>query len=203
MRRQWLKNPKLGIKVVHIDPYYNASAQFLPGKWLAPKPTTSVAMAMAIAYVWIKEGLYDKDYVATPHGRLRQVESLSPRRRGRRAEDAGMAGGGDRRSGQGRARAGARMGEQAHLSRARRLGQRARRRLPQPDRHPMGAHHGVPHRDAGAGQARRQHGQSAMGLPRSISISISRAMPTAACPAISRTRRCRSSSISACRSSRR
>ena len=65
VRRQWLKNPKLGIKVVHVDPYYNASAQFLPGKWFAPKPTTSVAMGMAIAYVWIKEGLYDKDYVKT------------------------------------------------------------------------------------------------------------------------------------------
>ena len=65
VRRQWLKNPKLGIKVVHVDPYYNASAQFLPGKWFAPKPTTSPAMAMAIAYVWIKEGLYDKDYVKT------------------------------------------------------------------------------------------------------------------------------------------
>ncbi|HUZ74699.1 MAG TPA: molybdopterin-dependent oxidoreductase [Stellaceae bacterium] len=65
VRRQWLKNPKLGIKIVHVDPYYNASAQFLPGKWLAPRPTTSVAMAMAIAYVWIKEGLYDKDYVAS------------------------------------------------------------------------------------------------------------------------------------------
>ena len=65
MRRQWLKNPKLGIKVVHVDPYYNATAQFLPGKWFAPKPTTSPAMAMAIAYVWIKEGLYDKEYVKT------------------------------------------------------------------------------------------------------------------------------------------
>ncbi len=65
VRRQWLKNPKLGIKVVHVDPYYNATAQFLPGKWFAPKPTTSLAMAMAIAYVWIKEGLYDKEYVET------------------------------------------------------------------------------------------------------------------------------------------
>ena len=65
VRRQWLKDPRLGIKVVHIDPYYNSTAQFLPGKWFAPKPTTSPAMAMAIAYVWIKEGLYDKDYVAT------------------------------------------------------------------------------------------------------------------------------------------
>ena len=65
VRRQWLKNPDLGIEVVHVDPYYNSSAQFLPGKWLAPKPTTSVAMAMAIAYVWIDEGLYDKSYVET------------------------------------------------------------------------------------------------------------------------------------------
>ena len=65
VRRQWLKNADLGIKVVHVDPYYNSSAQFLPGKWFAPKPTTSVAMAMAIAYVWIDEGLYDADYVAS------------------------------------------------------------------------------------------------------------------------------------------
>ncbi|HEY7460166.1 MAG TPA: molybdopterin-dependent oxidoreductase [Xanthobacteraceae bacterium] len=65
VRRQWLKNPKLGIKVIHVDPYYNASAQFLPGKWFAPKPTTSVAMAMAIACVWIREDLYDKEYVRT------------------------------------------------------------------------------------------------------------------------------------------
>ncbi len=65
VRRQWLKDSKLGIKVVHVDPYYNSSAQFLPGKWFAPKPTTSVAMAMAIAYVWIQEGLYDKKYVET------------------------------------------------------------------------------------------------------------------------------------------
>jgi trimethylamine-N-oxide reductase (cytochrome c) len=65
VRRQWLKNPKLGIKLVHIDPYFNSSAQFLPGKWLVPRPTTSAAMGMAIAYVWIKEDLYDKEYVAT------------------------------------------------------------------------------------------------------------------------------------------
>ncbi len=76
VRRQWLKDPKLGIKVVHVDPYYNATAQFLPGKWFAPKPTTSPAMAMAIAYVWIKEGLYDKEYVEDPHRRLRQVGGL-------------------------------------------------------------------------------------------------------------------------------
>src|SRR5487761_1999395 len=63
VRRQWLK--KLGIKVVHIDPHFNSSAQFLPGKWICPKPTTSPALALGIAYVWIKEGLYDKEYVTT------------------------------------------------------------------------------------------------------------------------------------------
>ena len=34
------------------------------GKWLAPLPGTDSAMVLAIAYVWITEGLYDKEYVA-------------------------------------------------------------------------------------------------------------------------------------------
>ena len=61
-RRQWAK--ELGIKFVHIDPYYNETAAFMGGKWMSPKPSTSPAMALAIAYVWITENLYDKDYVA-------------------------------------------------------------------------------------------------------------------------------------------
>ena len=97
------------------------------------------------------------------HGRLRRLEGLCHGRARRRAQVARMAGEGDRRPSQGRARAGARMGGQTHLSRLRRLGQWPRRRLPQSDRHPMGAHHGVPDRNAGTGQARHQHGQSAMG----------------------------------------
>ena len=110
MRRQWLKNPKLGIKVVHVDPYYNATAQFLPGKWFAPKPTTSPAMAMAIAYVWIKEGLYDKDYVKTHTVGFDKWAAYLTGDEDGIAEDAGVAGEGDRRSGQGRARARARVG---------------------------------------------------------------------------------------------
>jgi trimethylamine-N-oxide reductase (cytochrome c) len=61
-RRQWLR--ELGIEVVHIDPYYNHTAALLGGKWIAPRPGTDAAMAMAIAYVWISEGLYDKKFVA-------------------------------------------------------------------------------------------------------------------------------------------
>ena len=63
VRRQWLKDTD--IKIVHVDPYFNDTAQMLGGKWIAPKPTTSPALAMAIAHVWIDEDLYDKDYVET------------------------------------------------------------------------------------------------------------------------------------------
>ena len=62
IRRQWAK--ELGIEFVHIDPYYNHTAQALGGKWIAPRPGTSNALALAIAYVWIDEDLYDKDYIA-------------------------------------------------------------------------------------------------------------------------------------------
>ena len=63
IRRQWAK--ELGIKMVHIDPYYNHTAALLGGKWLAPLPDTGNAMGLAIAHVWITEDLYDKEYVAT------------------------------------------------------------------------------------------------------------------------------------------
>ena len=62
VRRQWLK--ELQIPMVHIDPYYNHTAALLGGKWLAPRPATGNALALAIAYVWITEDLYDKGYVA-------------------------------------------------------------------------------------------------------------------------------------------
>jgi trimethylamine-N-oxide reductase (cytochrome c) len=63
IRRQWAKD--LGIKFVHIDPYYNDTAAFLGGKWIPLRPGTSPALAHAIAFVWITEGTYDKDFVAS------------------------------------------------------------------------------------------------------------------------------------------
>jgi trimethylamine-N-oxide reductase (cytochrome c) len=62
VRRQWLK--ELGIKMVHIDPYYNHTAALLGGKWLVPRPATGNALALDTAHVWITENLYDKDYVS-------------------------------------------------------------------------------------------------------------------------------------------
>jgi len=62
IRRTWLK--ELGIPTVHIEPYLNASAAFMRGKWIAPRPGTDTALALALAQVWIAEGLYDKKFVA-------------------------------------------------------------------------------------------------------------------------------------------
>jgi trimethylamine-N-oxide reductase (cytochrome c) len=62
LRRQWAR--ELGIEMVHIDPYYNHTAALLGGKWIAPRPGTGAAMALAIAHVWITEQHYDTRYVA-------------------------------------------------------------------------------------------------------------------------------------------
>ena len=62
IRRQWLK--ELGIPLVHVDPYFNHTAALFGGKWIAPRPGTDSAMVLAIAYVWMTEGLYDAEYVA-------------------------------------------------------------------------------------------------------------------------------------------
>jgi len=59
--RQWLKDK--GIKTVFIDPFYNYTNAAMDGTWLPPRPGSDTALAMAIAYVWIAEGTYDKQYI--------------------------------------------------------------------------------------------------------------------------------------------
>ena len=61
VRRRWMK--EMGIKMVFIDPFYNHSAVLYADKWFSPKIGTDAALAAGIAYVWISEGLYDKEYV--------------------------------------------------------------------------------------------------------------------------------------------
>jgi molybdopterin guanine dinucleotide-containing S/N-oxide reductase-like protein len=61
--RHWLRES--GKKQIFIDPFYNYTAASIADKWIAPKPGTDAALALAIAYVWIKEGTYDSDYVST------------------------------------------------------------------------------------------------------------------------------------------
>ena len=62
-RRGWAR--QLGIEFVHIAPNLTATAQLFGGKWVPVRPGTDPALALAIMHVWVVEGLYDKEYVAT------------------------------------------------------------------------------------------------------------------------------------------
>ncbi|GIT54545.1 MAG: hypothetical protein Ct9H300mP16_17050 [Pseudomonadota bacterium] len=67
IRRQWAR--ELGIKMVPHRSLPESHQGFLGGKWIPVIPGTSPALAQAITYVWIDEGLYDKQYVfRTDHG---------------------------------------------------------------------------------------------------------------------------------------
>jgi molybdopterin guanine dinucleotide-containing S/N-oxide reductase-like protein len=56
---------ELGIKTIYICPDLNYGAAIHADKWIPIKPNTDAALHLAIAYVWITEGTYDKEYVAT------------------------------------------------------------------------------------------------------------------------------------------
>jgi molybdopterin guanine dinucleotide-containing S/N-oxide reductase-like protein len=60
--RVWMK--QLGIRQVFIDPFNNYTSCINADKWIAPRPGTDAALAEAIAYVWLTEGTYDKQFVA-------------------------------------------------------------------------------------------------------------------------------------------
>ncbi len=56
---------ELGIKSIYICPDLNYGAAVHADKWIPIMPNTDAALQLAIAYVWITEGTYDKEYVAT------------------------------------------------------------------------------------------------------------------------------------------
>ena len=57
----WLHS--LGIKYVYIDPALNYSGVCQADKWIPILPNTDAALHLAIAYVWLTEGTYEKEYV--------------------------------------------------------------------------------------------------------------------------------------------
>jgi trimethylamine-N-oxide reductase (cytochrome c) len=61
--RFWMR--EAGIRLVSINPLQEDTAAIQCDQWIPIIPGTDVAMALAIANVWIKEGTYDKSYVAT------------------------------------------------------------------------------------------------------------------------------------------
>ncbi len=59
----WFKD--LGIQMIYICPDLNYAAGIHADRWIPVYPNTDLALQFAIAYVWITEGLYDKEYVET------------------------------------------------------------------------------------------------------------------------------------------
>ena len=55
----------LGIKSIYISPDLNYGAAVHADKWIPVLPNTDAALQLAIAYTWISEGTYDKEYVKT------------------------------------------------------------------------------------------------------------------------------------------
>ena len=56
---------RLGIKQIYVCPEVNYGAAIHADKWIPILPNTDAAMYLAIAYLWITEGTYDKEYVRT------------------------------------------------------------------------------------------------------------------------------------------
>ena len=54
---------EIGIKQVYVCPDLNYGAAVHADKWIPVKPNTDAAMQLAIAYTWISEGTFDKEYV--------------------------------------------------------------------------------------------------------------------------------------------
>jgi molybdopterin guanine dinucleotide-containing S/N-oxide reductase-like protein len=60
---------ELGIKSIYICPDLNYAAGVHADKWIPILPNTDAALSLAIAYIWITEDTYDKEYVAShAHG---------------------------------------------------------------------------------------------------------------------------------------
>ncbi len=55
---------ELGIKQIWICPDINYAAAIHADKWIPILPNTDAALQLAIAYVWMTEDTYDKEYIA-------------------------------------------------------------------------------------------------------------------------------------------
>ena len=59
----WLS--EIGLKSVYVCPDLNYGAAVHADKWIPILPNTDAALQLAIAYLWLTEGTYDKEYIAT------------------------------------------------------------------------------------------------------------------------------------------
>ncbi len=66
---------KAGIPQVYICPELNYGAAVHADKWIPVLPNTDAALQLAIIYVWLKEGTWKKDYVATHAVGIEHIEN--------------------------------------------------------------------------------------------------------------------------------
>ena len=66
---------ELGIKSVYVCPDLNYGAAVHADKWIPILPNTDAALYLAIAYIWITEELYDKEYIKTHSVEFDKFES--------------------------------------------------------------------------------------------------------------------------------
>ncbi len=65
---------EVGIKQVYICPDLNYGAAVHADKWIPVLPNTDAALQLAIIYMWVTEGTYDKEYVMTHAVGMDKVE---------------------------------------------------------------------------------------------------------------------------------
>ena len=64
-----------GIKQVYICPDLNFGAAVHADKWIPVLPNSDAALQLAIIYVWLKEGTWDKEYIETHAVGMDKVEA--------------------------------------------------------------------------------------------------------------------------------
>jgi molybdopterin guanine dinucleotide-containing S/N-oxide reductase-like protein len=65
---------EVGIKQVYICPDLNYGAAVHADKWIPILPNTDAALQLAVIYIWVTEGTYDKEYVKTHAVGMDKVE---------------------------------------------------------------------------------------------------------------------------------
>jgi len=58
-----IRAKEAGVRIICIDPRYHDSAATLADQWIPIRPGTDTAMMVSMAYVMIKEGLHDQEFL--------------------------------------------------------------------------------------------------------------------------------------------